>query len=242
MFSRDYLASMVVRTPFEGLANSLRWASGYGYRRKHPELDELFQESSNIEAVLRRELTPTSNCIDVGCHLGSMLSLLLKLAPRGRHTAFEPLPDKAAWLRRKFPEVDVRGVALGETNGEVTFYHNTDRSGHSSLVRLNWGDHVVELRVPCGRLDDEVKADLKVDFLKIDVEGIEASVLRGGESVLRRDRPILLFESTRSDEPELARRPAELFDLIVEEFGYNVFTPKDFLEGSPPLDRDRFEG
>ena len=52
--------------------------------------------------------------MDIGCHIGSMLSTILRLAPRGQHWAFEPTPSKAAWLRAKFPEVEVREMALTE--------------------------------------------------------------------------------------------------------------------------------
>ena len=35
---------------------------------------------------------------------------MLKRAPRGSHWAFEPIPAKAEWLRKKFPEVEVREI------------------------------------------------------------------------------------------------------------------------------------
>jgi hypothetical protein len=43
-----------------------------------------------------------------------MVSLLMKLAPDGRHMAVEPTPEKARWLRKKFPEVEVRAEALDD--------------------------------------------------------------------------------------------------------------------------------
>jgi precorrin-6B methylase 2 len=39
--------------------------------------------------VMRRCLRADSNCVDVGCHEGSILSEMLRFAPAGTHYAFE---------------------------------------------------------------------------------------------------------------------------------------------------------
>ena len=202
---------------------------------------DIYLEGSRIEAVLRKLLRQDSNCIDIGCHLGSMLSLILELAPHGRHMAFEPVPSKAAWLRRKFPEVDVRRMALGDSSAKLTFYHNTSRSGFSSLVQHPWGDDGVEkLTVDCEPLDRVLPDGHRVDFMKVDVEGYEPHVLRGAADLLRRDRPILLFESIRSDLLELASKPADIMEFLGGSLGYSIFTPKGFLEEGAPLTLEQF--
>lgn len=60
-----------------------------------------------IAQVLALIARPNSNCIDVGAHRGAILSHIVRIAPLGRHVAFEPLPRFAASLRRKFPQVAV---------------------------------------------------------------------------------------------------------------------------------------
>src|SRR4051794_21084275 len=114
----DSFKASVIRTPFERPLNWVRRIRGRLEIRKHPEFRELFFESERIELALERLIGKTSNCIDVGCHLGSMLSTIMRLAPRGRHLAFEPVATKAALLRRKFPEVEIHEAALGETPGQ----------------------------------------------------------------------------------------------------------------------------
>lgn len=44
------------------------------------------------ELVMKKVLEPSSVCIDVGCHVGSVLRLMMKYAPNGTFLAFEPLP------------------------------------------------------------------------------------------------------------------------------------------------------
>src|SRR5689334_15374978 len=44
---------------------------------------------------------------DVGAHIGSIAGEVLRNCPGVKVTCFEPIPKKAAWLRRKFKDVDV---------------------------------------------------------------------------------------------------------------------------------------
>src|SRR5512137_410531 len=70
-------------------------------------------------AVMRRCLGRDSTCVDVGCHEGLMLREMLRLAPAGRHHAFEPIPELYRKLCVAFPTVTVHGVALSDAAGEA---------------------------------------------------------------------------------------------------------------------------
>lgn len=232
----EYLKHLLVRTPLEGPLQRLRWLAGAPRRRRHPELADIYLESDRIDDMLRRVVRPDSNCIDVGCHLGSFLSQLTRLAPRGRHTAVEAIPHKAAWLRQKFPEVAVEQVAVGSEPGEVTFYRNVTRSGFSGLnVHADPSDKVEAITVRCARLDDLAPADRPVDFVKIDVEGAELSVLQGAEGLLTRSRPTLLFECTHDGLASAGTTAEALFDFLAGRHGYGIFLLKDWLAGGAPL-------
>jgi len=54
--------------------------------------------------IMKLVLNKNSNCIDVGCHKGEMLDLMLKYAPEGKHFAFEPIPYLYNNLKNKFSE------------------------------------------------------------------------------------------------------------------------------------------
>jgi hypothetical protein len=60
----------------------------------------------------RRVLARNGNSVDVGAHCGDILKALVKIAPAGSHWAFEPIPNLAAQLRKRFPGVQVEQVAL----------------------------------------------------------------------------------------------------------------------------------
>lgn len=55
----------------------------------------------------------------------------------------------------------------------------------------------------------------RLDFIKIDIEGMEMEALLGGEKSINENKPILMIEKIKSDEGELHK--------FVEKFGYQIF-------------------
>jgi FkbM family methyltransferase len=239
---RLYWKHLFVRTPIEGVLKKLQHLSAFWRVVLHPGIKEVYFEGARLDRAMARLVSPTSNCVDVGAHLGSTLSLLVKLAPRGKHMAFEPVARKAGWLREKFPEVDVREVALGNTSGKVTFSENLSRPGFSGLrAPTDVKDDVRQVEVEAGRLDDVLPADYRVDFLKVDVEGGELNVLRGAERTLERDRPVILFESGPGGAEKFGVSRGDLFKYLVEGRGYGVYLVKEYLAGGGAINLETFE-
>lgn len=237
----EALKSALVRTPFEEPARRIRRVILAPIHAKHPELRDIHEEGELVDRVMEMSLRSDSRCIDVGCHLGSMLSLFLRLAPDGHHIAFEPMPDKVARLRRRFPEVEVHALALADRKGEVRFMCNRSQSGFSGLTAHgDPGDVFEEVTVRSARLDDIIGDDEHIDMLKVDVEGNEISVLRGARETIRRVRPRLLFESTRSGLEGSGRTPSDVWQVVCDELGYTIYTPRDFTENGAPLDHEAF--
>jgi hypothetical protein len=77
----------------------------------------------------------------------------------------------------------------------------------------------------------------RVDFIKIDVEGFEQSVLDGGETVIERDRPVMLIEIADRVEGSSFRNPSYAETLTwLEEHGYTTYRcrPDGRLERGDP--------
>jgi len=218
----------------------LRHALGIFSRRRHRELSEIYLESERIDAILEKVVRPDSNCVDIGCHYGSMLSSLCRLAPRGRHIAFEAIPQKVRFLKRKFREVDVRETALSDQIGTTRFFINRKASGFSGIVQHGTGEFR-EIEVSCSRIDDVLPRDRRFSFVKIDVEGAELPVIRGATQFLLRDRPAILFECGPSAPVAFGYTPGELYAMFTDQCGYSVYFLKDFIHGGRPVDRATFE-
>lgn len=237
-----YVKHLLLRTPLERPAHHLRQFSGIFNRMRHPELSEIYREQDRIEQAMRRVIRPDSNCIDIGCHIGSSLTLILRYAPRGKHLAFEPVAEKAQWLKKKFPDVEVKTLALSDKQQRLIFYKNNSRPGFSGFANdPESRDKVIPLTVECDVLDHLVAADRKYDYVKIDVEGAELLVLRGARQMIARDGPAILFESSHDGAAKLGLTREDLFSFFAGELRYSVFLLKDFLAGKPALTLQGFQ-
>lgn len=232
------LKSALVASPFEGLAKSIQWVARAPFRSSHPDLAELFLEEGRVPKVLQRLLTPSSNVLDIGCHLGAFLSLARKISTAGHHVAIEAMPTKADWLKRKFPDVQVECVAISDYVGSANFEENTV-SGFSRLEGERPAQYGSVKRWPVSVTTlDTLNLKHKVDFIKIDIEGAELAAFRGGSNLLMTSRPKILFECGAGDYEGADRRA--LFDHLTDVMSYDVFTFGDFLFNKGPLGFDEF--
>src|SRR5271155_4778576 len=174
-------------------------------RLDRPELLDVLDASARqahheeiaIAAILASSLGGDGTYLDVGANRGQLLREAVRIAPRARHVAFEPIPELAARLARAFPQVDSRQLALGAQREVTQFCHFTRLDGwsglrrHPSISDAQGGPEYIEVEV--STLDAEA-AELTPSVIKIDVEGAELGVLEGGRSLLARARPIVIFE------------------------------------------------
>jgi FkbM family methyltransferase len=136
----------------------------------------------------------------------------------------EPLSANSVELRKKRPRDVNLEIAAGEAEGAITFYEIGKWHGYSTTDAALAEQHrkdglaVVEHKVPVRKLSailDEHAAGRVIDFLKIDVEGTELSVLRGAD--LRRHRPrIIVLESKMPVTINMVDRVDEVPDRVEE--------------------------
>lgn len=208
---------------------------------RFPELGLLHREPQMINEILPRLIRRNFNCVDVGGHIGSISYMLRKLAPQGTLTIIEASPEKAGWLRQRFPGDTVHEVAVSNEQGEISFFENLTNAGYSSLTARESRGEIREIRVNCTRIDDLLGDQANVDFIKIDVEGHEYQALCGAKKMLQRCMPIILFEAGASNDADLAESAnTNVFRLLTEDFGYDVYAILDLYFGRPPIDMQRF--
>ncbi len=123
--------------------------------------------------------------VDVGANVGEVsIVVSQRVGPTGQVFAFEPAPRIYGYLRGNLDLNDCtnvipRNLALAASPGSVRM--TDDRRDDMNRV-TNDGS----LSVPCSTLDLEVPAPLSPALLKIDVEGSELFVLKGGSGLLSR--------------------------------------------------------
>jgi FkbM family methyltransferase len=230
------LKAAVVGSPLDGIAQQLRRLAQLPHRRKHPEMWEVYLEEQRLPLVLRKLLKPNSDAIDVGCHIGSFLSLLKSIAPNGRHIAIEPSKTKGEWLAKKFPTTEILTIAVGDVAGRATFEENVSQPGFSKLLGDGQRSGNVYYDVDVRRLDDVLTR--RVDFLKIDIEGGELAALKGAVATLDKWHPPILLECGSEYNPNKPPR-RDLYDFLTER-GYKIFCFGDFLFDKGPMEFDEF--
>lgn len=192
-----------------------------------------------VRLLLAYTLASDAHCIDVGAHAGDVLSEMLRLAPAGRHLAYEPLPEMARSLAERFPQADVRAAALSDAAGESTFVHVLSNPAYSGLREREYPgrERVQEIRVRTERLDDALPEGFVPAFIKVDVEGAELQVFRGARETIARHRPTIFFEHGKGAADRYGTRPSEIHDLLVGEAGLRIFDER----GGGPYSREAFE-
>lgn len=195
--------------------------------------------------VLEQVLSAESNCIDVGCCQGLFLKQFLKYSPRGRHFAFEPVLYYANKLKDNFPNVQVFNVALNDESGEAPFYVVPGNPGLSSLSSRPLIDHEAvreEIKVCTERLDAAIPPQLKIDLIKVDVEGAEGLVFSGGLDTLKRNKPFIIFEHGGLSKEAFGIMSQDIYDILVEQCGLRISLMKNWLDNKPAMKKAEFIG
>ncbi|MEZ5255662.1 MAG: FkbM family methyltransferase [Ilumatobacteraceae bacterium] len=168
-------------------------------------------------------------------HIGSKLVEFIRLAPGVEHLAFEPVPSKAEWLRKRFgSQAEIHEQALGAEAGVATLSEpQSIGSGYSSLRTIH-EDDCLTYEVEVTTLDKEV-GDREVGFIKLDLEGYELFALQGARETLQRCRPALQFECSLPDTlAGIGYDRSEIFDFL-HELDYDVYLAVDFVFGRSPM-------
>jgi len=146
---------------------------------------------------------------DVGAHVGTWSRVLYHHF--ARVVAFEPVSEHVECLRLNAPNVEVKPVAVGAHTGKCSLTITPANSGN---CRVN-GDGQTHM-IALDSLDCE-----HLDFLKIDVEGYEVEVLRGGEGIIRRTCPVIVIEQKPGNAEQFGFTQFQALDLLLS-WGFTV--------------------
>jgi FkbM family methyltransferase len=157
-----------------------------------------------VRRIFRTVLPSGGVALDVGANVGWHTLLMASLVGAGgRVLAVEPNPALRQRLHdhlclNRFNQVEVISSVAADTEEMMEFYAPALKDGNSG------NGHVVErlpgdagtIRVAASRLDTIIAAARceRLDLIKIDVEGFEWRVLRGGENTIAKFRPHIVFE------------------------------------------------
>ncbi len=153
-----------------------------------------------IQEVAKRFIRPGDVVLDVGGNTGGLAIAFSRMTGgSGRVLSFECNPKMIKWIQQDchangIGNVEVVPHAAYSESGKVLdfFLDETFYSSSSSVIPTSGRRHI---RVSTVTLDETIhERRIVPTFVKIDVEGAEASVLEGAERLLREIRAVLVLE------------------------------------------------
>ncbi|HMK29360.1 MAG TPA: FkbM family methyltransferase [Terriglobales bacterium] len=174
-----------------------------------------------LTRLLDTLLEPEMCFFDVGANIGYFS---LFAARRCRQVfAFDPAPPLYRQLQSNValnPDLNIRvfDLAVSDQCGSVEFYVAAG-AGNSGLSSLHPRDNSVRISAQAATLDAFMAEHQipHVHVMKVDVEGAEDVVFRGGATLLASGAPDIVFESL----------PSSRAGEILMEFGYQIYEFRD---------------
>ena len=194
---------------------------------------------------LQKFLKPGMAFFDIGANQGFYTLLAAKkVGPQGKIFAFEPVPREFRNLKwnifiNGLKNVKIEAQALGCQNGFTNmFYCLNGKGSYSSLQppseKIKARRKVIKVSITS--LDRYIQHNniLSIDFIKIDVEGGELDVLKGGINVLSKSRPVLMCEVSDKRTEQWGYSASEICDFV-KKYKYQWFKFA-FEDSLSPLD------
>jgi FkbM family methyltransferase len=186
---------------------------------------------------LRHFLTQGMNVIDVGANIGYFTLLMnQQVAPSGRVLAVEPDSEAFALLQANVAQfgcgsVELLPVAATRASGLVTLSKDGQNFGaHKAYVVAG---AVSYQPVQGVRLDDALDPDARIDFIKVDVEGMDHAAVEGMERTVRRWAPTMLVEFNPKNIEGFGEKPKEALYLYRNlDYEIRILGPDVLMLGS----------
>lgn len=213
-------------TTRSGIAAGLKRKGGLGFLPRGITEEERFYQSLNLEG---------KTVYDIGSYEG-IFSLFAARAvgPTGHLVVCEPNPES---FRRTSTNLQLNNfpcnpvltnVALGANPGELKMFYPTKEPARATLdatiaeAYCRHGESLATCIIKVEKLDTLVAGGLPVpDFIKIDTEGFELNVLKGGMETLDAFGPDLFMELHGSS-PENWRSNREAIHALLKMVGYET--------------------
>ncbi len=227
--TRDWITPEDPTTTFE---------TKYRFRLKanlaNPEHQYLYfygtHDERYIVTKLLKIIKPGDICWDIGANIGFYTCLLaVQVGNSGTVVAFEPASRTCGYLHEnvslnRFTNVTVINKGLGDTQ-EQRHLHYSEAGLAEGTASLKYTDgRTASERVTLDAIDN-LTCELPVpDFIKIDVEGYQLEVLRGGAHYLKTHAPLLMAEL--KDVGETNRAIFGEIEDYVADLGYQLYEIK----------------
>lgn len=183
------------------------------------------------------------NIVDIGANVG-LYSLYAKHLPNSQFYSFEPFKFTYDLLNDNIKLNDIKNVktyniGLADKKGKNILNVCLSQDGLNTMGTnpLRFND-IKPIEVEIDTLDNIFyNNNIKIDFIKIDTEGYEYYILKGGEQTIKTYKPIIQLEFNETNMRQCNINPKELYNYI-RELDYKIhnltneeliIVPNDYL-------------
>jgi FkbM family methyltransferase len=179
---------------------------------------------------------------DVGANIGNYAKEIVSMGVSvDKIFAFEPHPVTYTELRKNVSDIGQItpcNMALSNTKGEMSLF---DKAGNNGTSKASFSQEVfseiygleaIEVKVNVDTLDDFCQSHSinYIDFLKIDVEGFELSVIQGAAEMIQNNRVgAIQFEFTQLN-AIVGVFFREIYDLLSPNYKIYRMIPHGLME------------
>jgi FkbM family methyltransferase len=188
-----------------------------------------------------KNIRPDQTILDIGAHIG-LYSVFFskKVGNAGKVICFEPTPGTFSILKQTaelnaLTNCILVNAAVAEKSGILKFNltsEDGEGSNANSLVRTERSVSSTDVKVYS--IDDYRREQkIKIDILKIDVEGYELNALKGAKETFQNDKPTGILALHPASIEQLGQTLEHIWDLLAE------YKCKVEIHGKP-ISKDEF--
>ncbi|QEF98212.1 hypothetical protein Mal15_22610 [Stieleria maiorica] len=181
-----------------------------------------YGEFSRGEMQLFRQIVRPGDVVaEIGANIGAhTVGLAQQVQPQGRVVAFEPQPVVfqnlcANLALNGLTHVDAVHAGLGDQI-TTTVIPNIRYEQEGNFGGFSLSDQYSQGTTVDVKRFDDVFCYPRLNFIKVDVEGMEAAVLRGARESIDRFKPVLYVENDRTEQSEALIR-------LIMDMGYRLW-------------------
>ncbi len=194
------------------------------------QLQKFSAHTRNELAMLKSFIKSGDNIVDIGAHIGTFSVPFARFNNgEGKVFAFEANPDNFELLKKNITTNNLTQSII-PTHGVVSekeevFTMRLPQQANSGMYYYEAISENDEIRISAVHIDkwyQQQEQPLKIDLIKIDVEGAELSVLNSCKQLIDQHRPIIYVEIASEMLHREGRSQLDI-ESFLSNFGYHFF-------------------
>lgn len=209
----------------------------------YPEWLLYFHSKIDSSLSILSFIDPGDIVLDIGGNIGQTALIIgHKVGKTGKVISFEPYPatiekfERNLSLNDSISNVRLEKFGLGDRETKLLMHQDSvTNSGANRVVHQSLKEKTGVEEISIRTLDSYIKEKniSKIDLIKIDVEGFEMSVLKGGQQTLSEYKPDLFIELSTENLKDQETSGEELIKFL-ENIGYKIIDVAT-MRPLPPL-------